>query len=215
MSDTEFHDVFAQRLDAISQDIRKQGRAAIAAQAAAETCLHTVEALRSELEQMGQELRASSASQDDASDGEIAMDAEELVRRFIPFSDALDRVLTQGSRLAISFEKPTFLERLVGDRGRRAAAVVMAEGLRLLRAQLDDVMHDFGVDIDRATGVSVDGLRHRVVETRVVHDSAPVNTVLEVVRPGYHLRGNLLRETDVVATVAGNSGSGEMKALTA
>ena len=60
------------------------------------------------------------------------------------------------------------------------------------------ILRDAGVEIDRRTGIAVDGDIHRVVEMRTSADSA--GRVMEVVRPGYALHGRMVREADVVAT---------------
>jgi molecular chaperone GrpE (heat shock protein) len=76
----------------------------------------------------------------------------------------------------------------------------MAEGLRVLRAQLAAALASRGVTADRRVGVAVDPEVHRVVEVRVRRDSEREGVVVEVLRPGYAAGARLIREAEVVAT---------------
>jgi molecular chaperone GrpE len=170
----------ARALDELTRELRRQGRAAIAAQAAAESCLEVLE---------GRADASASGARDDGA----------WLSALIPVADALDRVVAQGLALAA-------LPRAAVQRGlwpfRRAEPpqpdremAALGEGLRVLRAQLQAALEGLGVSIDRRTGVAVDPEVHRVVEVR---KSGPREVVVEVVRPGYRLGERVVREAEVV-----------------
>jgi len=195
MSDPTAADMAA-RLDDLLKEVRRQGRAAIAAQAAAESCLEAIRAEAARREDEGVEEPDDEEEPDD--DGE----AVRWLRALIPVADAVDRVVKQVASLDAPREraKPSLLQRLVrapepGDDHARAA---LAEGLRVLHAQLEGALRDLGVDIDRRTGSPVDGDTQRVVEVRAPRAGERPGTVVEVVRPGYALEGTVVREAEVV-----------------
>jgi molecular chaperone GrpE (heat shock protein) len=188
------------RLDDLLKEVRRQGRAAIAAQAAAESCL--------------EELRAQSSEGDpddggdDEADERAAMAAAEegarWLRALIPVADAIDRVAREAAALDAPRApvKRGLFARLLAPvepaDGRAQAA--LGEGLRVLRAQLEGTLRDLGVSVDRRTGGPVDGERQRVVEVRAPAPGEHRGTVVEVVRPGYALGDKVVRETEVVVT---------------
>ena len=183
------------RLDDLMKEVRRQGRAAIAAQAAAESCLAALQE-RDEREQ----------EHDDDGD-----EAERWLQAIIPALDALDRIVKQAAALAAPrpAAKPSIFQRLVHRAPPAAddrAAHALAEGLRLLQAQLEGSLGDLGVTVDRRTGEAVDGERQRVVEVRPPRSAERLGTVVEVVRPGYALAEVIVRETEVV--VAGSAARG-------
>jgi molecular chaperone GrpE len=189
----------AQRLDDLLKEVRRQGRAAIAAQAAAESCL---EAIR-------EQASAGSPASSDNDDGWATEAADEervrWLRALIPVCDALDRVIRQAAALDQP-RRPVrgwlrrFLPAPEPDDGRAHAALI--EGLRVLGAQLEGTLRDLGVSVDRRTGEPVDGERHRVVEVRKPGPGYRRGTVLEVVRPGYALDARIIREAEVVVADA-------------
>jgi molecular chaperone GrpE (heat shock protein) len=173
----------AERLDELGRELRRQGRAAVAAQAAAESCL---EALTAD--------PGSANGHPDDLDTDAAW-----VRAIAPVADALDRILAQSTALA---------ERPVPERSRRIfsfgrteerpdpEARALLQGLRVLRSQLLAALAGRGVAVDHETGVAVDPELHRVVEVRGARQG--VETVIEIVRPGYRVGGRVVRETEVV-----------------
>ena len=179
-----------ERLEALTTEIRRQGRASIAAQAAAESCASTVDALRAQVS----EITEGSPEQSDDSL------VEHLVRALMPVADSVDRMGAQAARLVATLAPPGLMARLVGVRDQTGAVRALADGLSVLAAQLDTALRDAGVEIDREVGVAVDGEAHRVVEARAAGAGDRPGCVLEIVRPGYWLHGRCLREADVVAS---------------
>lgn len=208
MSEPTLEDVMA-RMDDLLKEVRRQGRAAIAAQAAAESCLEAIHALP----EAGPE---GPVDEEDDDDGEIldgdatpSKAALHWLRALIPVLDALDRVAAQAHAAAAPPSPPSpprrswlhFLFR--GDKpapveDRRL--IVLAEGLRILQNQLRAALVDLGVGIDRRAGAAVDPERHRVVEARPAGPGEQPGMVVEIVRPGYALGAVVVREAEVVAT---------------
>lgn len=181
---TESLDELLVRLDELKKDVRKQGRAAIAAQSAAESCLESVQAL-------GHPRDNAPASSPDP--------VEDVVRALAPLVDALERTTDQAQSFAESAAKPSGLARWLGAADNTAVLTSMAKGTRLLRAQLEDALATWGVSIDRRVGVPVDPSRHRVVDTRPARDGETQDHVVEVVRPVLLCAERIMREGDVVA----------------
>lgn len=161
------------KLDTLSQDLRKQGRAAVAAQAAAEACL-------AQLREQGE----GSAPQETSTD---------LLENLLPVFDALDQAVAQARALP----RPSRVARLLGDGGAVAAVENLTEGLRLLQRQLASALERSNVELIRPEGGPVDARLHRVVETQ--RGGGRPGHVVRVVRPGYQLGSRLLREAEVVA----------------
>ncbi len=195
--------------------MRRQGRAAIAAQAAAESCLEALRA-QAEADESDEPEDRDDGGDDDAAAQAVAAEGARWLKALIPVVDALDRVASQaaprGSGQAASRPRRWLLDRLLpapdpapDDGGARAAA--LDEGLRLLRAQLEGTLRDLGVSVDRRTGAAVDGERQRVVELRRPRPGERRGTVVEVVRPGYALGSRTVREAEVVVADDGNEGS--------
>ncbi|AUX43055.1 uncharacterized protein SOCE26_044950 [Sorangium cellulosum] len=181
------------RLTELVREVRRQGRAAVAAQAAAESCLEQVTALA----------RAAESARDA---GGAPRPAEELswLGVILPVADAIDRAVAQASAMV---ERRARVERAGFWPFRRRAEPdpelgALAEGLRVLRAQLVAALEGCGVTVDRRVGVAVDPEVHRVVEVRPPRDAEPEGVVVDVIRPGYAARGRLVREADVVASGA-------------
>ncbi|WP_437728779.1 nucleotide exchange factor GrpE [Sorangium sp. So ce861] len=194
------------RLSELVREVRRQGRAAVAAQAAAESCLEQVTALARAVE-----------SARGAPTGDAPRPAEELswLDAILPVADALDRAVALASALV---DRRARLERPGFWPFRRHAAPdpelgALAEGLRVLRAQLVAALEGCGVTVDRRVGVAVDPAVHRVAEVRPRREDELEGVVVEVIRPGVAARGKLVREADVVvsgpprAAVAGEDGA--------
>jgi hypothetical protein len=189
MSDPSLQEL-ATRLDDLLKEVRRQGRASIAAQAAAESCLEAIQT------------RPAPSVVRDASESSTSDEAVRWLRALIPVADAVERLAQRAAAVAAPDvnAKRTLVQRVFGapepdDRHARAA---LAEGLRLLRAQLEGTLHDLGVEVDRRTGDPVDGERQRVVEVRSPRPHESAGTVVEVVRPGYALGTKIVREAEVV-----------------
>ena len=194
MSDPSLNEL-ATRLDDLLKEVRRQGRAAVAAQAAAESCLEAIQA------------RPAAASEVSAASSTTSDEAARWLRALIPVADAVDRIAQRAATLDApdAPRKRTLLQRVLGgpepdDRHARAA---LTEGLRLLRAQLEGALHDLGVAVDRRTGDPVDAERQRVVEVRAPRPHERAGTVVEVVRPGYALGAKIIREAEVVIATGG------------
>lgn len=196
MSEPSTSDVIA-RLDDLMKEVRRQGRAAIGAQAAAEACLSAIE----------QSLARSPASEDtDAADEETEETATELdwLRALIPVADAIDRVVIQATALTRDPPRPRSRWRLFAalspPTDPRIEALV--SGLFVLQAQLHGALRELGVSVERQIGAPLDPERQRVVEVRTPGPGELSGTVVEVVRPGYALGSTLVREAEVVAARA-------------
>jgi molecular chaperone GrpE (heat shock protein) len=175
----------AARLDEILREVRRQGRAAIAAQASADACLEAISALEK-----------ANEDREPAEDvGAPRSDAESIVRALIPVADAIERIASAAEEV----ERPiSWRERLLGRALREG---VLAEPLRLLRSQMESALEAHGVLVDRRVGIPVEGESHRVVETQPGPSPDGEPTVLVVLRPGYALGDRCLREADVIASV--------------
>lgn len=209
----------AARIDELTREVRRQGRAAVAAQAAAESCL---EKLATPERDDGEDDDEDGES--DAPNGVPAASpppSMEWVRALVPVADALDRMVAQANAMAERRQPPPPPPR----RGllalfsappappapdREIELRSLAEGLRVLRAQLATALEGCGVAIDRRAGVAIDPEVHRVVEVRPLRAGERPNEVLEVVRPGYSAGARMLREAEVVAgegPAAGTAGA--------
>lgn len=184
MSEPTLQDL-STRLDDLLKEVRRQGRAAIAAQAAAESCLEAVRA------------RPEAPPEPPRRD-----DAERWLRAIIPVADAVERVRARAEKLGAPRPptQRTLLQRLgfaahARDDEERAG---LTEGLRVLQAQLEGALRDLGVTLDRRTGEPLDEERQRAVEVRAPRASEAAGTVVEVVRAGYALGGKVVREAEVV-----------------
>ncbi|WP_438030360.1 nucleotide exchange factor GrpE [Sorangium sp. So ce233] len=183
------------RLAELVREVRRQGRAAVAAQAAAESCLEQVTALARVAE-------GTRCTSNDAA----PQPAEELswLHAILPVADAVDRVVAQASAMV---DRRARVERAGIWPFRRSATPdpelgALSEGLRVLRAQLVAALEGCGVTVDRRVGVAVDPEVHRVVEVRPRREAEPEGVVVDVIRPGYAAQGRLVREADVVASGA-------------
>lgn len=203
MSDAERASDVAGRLDDLVREVRRQGRAAIAAQAAAESCLEAVLGLQAAAPDDEALAGTDHAPGGGRASGDTARRDEAWLRALLPSLDGLDRVL--ATALALGARRAAEPR----ERGfwpfRRAPArdgevESLAEGLRLLRAEVAAALGALGVTIDRGEGAALDAERHRVVEVRPARAGEGADAIAEVVRAGYALGGRLVREADVVAT---------------
>jgi molecular chaperone GrpE (heat shock protein) len=178
------------RLGELTQEIRRQGRAAVAAQAAAESCLELLKE---------QSLDAEDAPDEDRDPPDEQSQASEAawLERLLPVFDAIDRSVVQAESVAKALPGRRWLTLVPPMQAALEAAEATIHGLRLLRGQLDQALAQLGVDVDRETGCLLDPERHRVLEVRP-HQHAPDNSVLEVMRPGYCAGGRRVRDTEVV-----------------
>ncbi|MCU0692426.1 MAG: hypothetical protein MUF54_13580, partial [Polyangiaceae bacterium] len=117
-------DVVLRRIDELMKEVRRQGRASIAAQAAAESCLESVSTLQ-------EQMRESAAAQDPPDND----DREAVVRALLPFVDALDRTAEHARALAESTPRPSALARWLGVPDTSPGLASMRDGTRLLRGQ--------------------------------------------------------------------------------
>lgn len=192
-------EVIAHHFETLLAEVRRQGRASIAAQAAAESCTEAVAALRGDVERM--------VHSDMPTD---ARPIEDVVRALLPFYDALERADGQAreslQRHPSQAPPRSLLNRLFDPRGPshqpNADLRVLTRGLSVLRAQFEESLRDLGVEFDRRTRVPVHAEEHRVVERRVAAGGECPGTVAEVIRAGCEVSGRRLREADVVAYVA-------------
>lgn len=202
MSGADRFDDLAARLDAMAQDIRKQGRASVAAHAAAESCLQGVRDLQQQIEQSS----ALVGMPKDAPDSSLLR----VVRSLLPFADSLDRAVELSRAATTTATVPpraTWLSRWLGLAPTAPSVspetAALATGLALLQQQLRSIFQELEVDVELRSGIPVDPDIHRVVEVRRVAPNgtdAPSGTVIEVVRPGYACSGIRLREAEVVAS---------------
>lgn len=193
MSDTERRDDpsedmagLSDRVKQLAQEVRRQGRAAVGAQAAAESCLD--------------ELRQLAASQSEAeAPRENSADASGWLHALLPVFDALDSSAAQAHAIARQWRDSRWCRALPPLRRAARDAAAMAEGIRLLQSQLAQALEHVGVEVDRAAGVAVDPARHRVLQVRAKPGAEP-GQVLEVFRAGYFVGNDCLRETEVCAS---------------
>lgn len=202
----------AERLDELTRELRRQGRAAVAAQAASESCLEQLAALermvRTEREDAEE---GENAHGFDKEDGRArARETELRVREsaawlevLIPVADAIDRTVSQASEIAERVHRRPRLRLWPFTRKPAVAAEqdALASGMRVLRDQLTAALESRGVRVERRVDVDVDPELHRVVAVRPPSAGRPERegTVLEVIRPGYALGQRIVREADVVA----------------
>lgn len=168
--------------EVLLHEVRRAGRAAVAAQAAAETCEELME------QAQARPARATEPALDPAT--------ERLLRAILPVRDALDR-MAQGARRAPEARPRGF--RGLFRRGDDAATQALRDAVLLLDQQLEGALESCGVELDRAVGVPVDPDRHRVVETVTAAGMAP-GQVERVLRSGCRSAGVQVREADVSAT---------------
>ncbi len=166
------------RLAALASEVRRPGRAAIAAQAAAERCLALLQRL-------------------DAAPPGGAAPAADWLGELGGVFDALGRAAEAGRALAGRARRPRWLAWVPALHAERREIAAVAEGLGLLEQRLDAALGRLGVTVDREVGCPVEGRRHRVVAT--VPGAGPPR-VIRVLRPGYSVAGRIVREAEVEAS---------------
>lgn len=161
----------------VLEELRRLGRATIAAQAAAEACLEAVDRLDG---------RVSAGNDGGPSTGE-APSARSLLEHLIPVFDALERSTASAAKERVG---PPWARR--PTRG--------AEALRVLSAQLQVALTSAGVQQIREVNVPFDEDAHHAVERREERglDTARVRAL---VAPGYTLGDHAIREAHVVVGV--------------
>lgn len=211
---THSTDDLSQRLDALLFEVRKQGRAGVAAQASAEACLRAVDKLST----------STRVERDTSAVREETLVA--VVEALLPVLDAIDGAVSQARQSAhgeVAGKRTTSpsLLRRVGGRllGTTPAACpdhdsrhALVTGVALIQSEVRRALRRVGVEIESRVGVSVDPERHRVVEVQTARSSkapatssggpsgtASMSTVQAVLRPGYFVGGRCVREADVVA----------------
>jgi hypothetical protein len=135
--------------------------------------------------------------------------ATELVRRGVDLLHAGDtQAGAQATGAAGSLDGEALLGRLLpvfdnlaraqqhAERGAPAAAI--AEGLRIVQAQLDEALARSGVERVPTVGQLFDPSRHAAVEH--VEAPEPAGTVLRELLPGYMAGGRLLRAPSVAVS---------------
>src|SRR4051812_30028254 len=95
MSDPSLEEVMG-RLDDLLKEVRRQGRAAVAAQAAAESCLEALQA---------EDINAKDED-DEVSPGASSGEAERWLRALIPVADSIDRIVAQATSIAEPRPRP-------------------------------------------------------------------------------------------------------------
>jgi len=101
-----------------------------------------------------------------------------LVLELLPVLDNLDRTIQAAA-------------------GNRDGAALV-EGVRLVRAQLENVLRGYGVERIDAVGARFDPKVHDAIHVAPVRDPARHGLVLEQAEPGYRFGARLLRPAKVV-----------------
>jgi molecular chaperone GrpE len=110
---------------------------------------------------------------------------------------------------AVKFANFTLVERLIPvldsfDLGLQAAktneaAASIVSGMEMVRRQLEDVLHQFGVEGMDATGQPFDPNLHEAV-AQEASDEVPEGNVVRQLRKGYRLKERLVRAALVVVS---------------
>lgn len=103
---------------------------------------------------------------------------EQLVVKLLPVLDNLDRTIRAA--------------RESGD------APAVAEGVHLVRSQLEGVLRGYGVERLDATNAGFDPAVHEAISVMSVPDARAHGRVLEQLEPGYRFGDRLLRPAKVV-----------------
>jgi molecular chaperone GrpE len=90
------------------------------------------------------------------------------------------------------------LDRTIQAAGPNREGSALVEGVRLVRAQLEDVLRGYGVERIDAVGARFDPRIHDAIQGAPVRDPARHGLVLEQAEPGYRFGNRLLRPAKVV-----------------
>lgn len=116
------------------------------------------------------------------------MAAEAVIRRLLEPLDSFERAISDLARL--KGESPAELQ---------GALTRSIEGLRALQRQLSDALAAEGLQPIKAEGAEFDPAVHEAL-IQMPHPTAPAGTVIEVLRPGYTMRGRLMRAASVAVS---------------
>lgn len=191
------------KLDAVLAEVRRQGRAGVAAQAAAEACLKEVHAMKGtpSPHTAAEALRRQpSASEPSASE----LDGR-AVSLLIPLFDAIDSAVHQLRRArpskGLGQGMWSELMRLRRRSAESSSKDSVRLGLELIQAEARSALSRLGVELDDRVGIPLDPERHRVIEVRTGENGSGAGaTVLQVLRPAYLVGGVCVREADVIAS---------------
>ena len=179
-----------ERLDDVIAQVRRQGRASVAAQAAAESCLDAVEALQATVEATA----AYEDDEDNAGDDHDAPKPAPWLDALLPVADAVDRLTVTAAAMACQRKQTRGFWPFSRARQSDAELEALAGGLRVLQAQLRAAFQTLDVSCIDPQDARFDAEQHRAVERRAGLEGR----VLEVVRPGYRRGARLVREAEVV-----------------
>jgi molecular chaperone GrpE len=128
------------------------------------------------LTQMLAELEASKKRLEREAEREREQVRADLVRQLLPVLDNLDRSIDASSH---------------------SADEALRDGVKMVRAQFEQVLQGFGMEVLDARGAPFDPAEHEAVAMVPVQTPQAHRTVVSVVRPGYRLDGRLLRAAQV------------------
>ncbi len=117
-------------------------------------------------------------------------------KRRVSQERVVDREIAQGEVIARLLPLLDDLDRAFAQRPPDLATHPWAEGVQMLRRQLEASFRELGVERIGAPGEEFDPERHEAVMF-VPEPHARTSTVRDVERPGYRLRGRLLRPARV------------------
>lgn len=196
-----------EKLEQISADLRRLGRASVASQAASEACLAGLERLQSEW--TAEPGRSKDGEREAEIEAARERAADTVILALLPVADALDRITSD-------LERSTDLQAAVPTRRWPWSLFLkprsdvrfqsLAQGVRLLQLAFAQSFEHLGVEIERRSGGPIDPERHRVREVRAPRTGEAPRVVAKVLRAGYVRGGRVLREADVVVA-PGNSDS--------
>jgi molecular chaperone GrpE len=124
----------------------------------------------------------------------------ELAAKLIPVLDNLERALAAGDNRA---DRPQAGDRASGG----MEPSTLAEGVRLVYAELSAVLSSVGVESFSPRGEEFDPSLHEAMMTKPASPSQ-AGKVLEVLEKGYRLNGQVLRPARVVVGAAANTEGG-------
>lgn len=86
----------------------------------------------------------------------------------------------------------------LGETASRSDSDAFRSAAASLREKLQSTVGKIGLERIPAEGEEPDSLYHHVVDTAEADSTDKKDTIVEVVRPGYLLRGDVLRKADVI-----------------